>query len=94
MEQGKRIAVTNAPTHFGLTSYEIVSDIEHNKIMAHVHLPDRGRPDAVLLRVRHPYAKPMRAVTVNGSNWTAFDKDKEIIRLRGLTGVVAIEARY
>ncbi len=94
LEQGKRIAVTNAPSHYGLTSYEIVSDVEHDTIRARIHLPDRARPDEVLLRVRHPRAKRMRAVTVNGSNWTAFDKDEEIIRLRALTGVVAIEARY
>ena len=94
LEQGKRIAVKNAPTHFGATSYEIISDVEHDTIKAQVHLPDRGRPDTVLLRLRHPRAKPIRAVTVNGSNWTAFDKDKETIRLQGQTGTVTIKATY
>jgi hypothetical protein len=92
LEQGKRIAVRNAPTHFGATSYEIISDVEHDTIKAQVRLPDRGRPDTVLLRLRHPRAKPIRAVTVNGSNWTAFDK--ETIRLQGRTGTVTIEATY
>ena len=94
LEQGKRITVKNAPTHFGATSYEIISDVEHDTIKAQVQLPDRGRPDTVLLRLRHPLAKPIRAVTVNGSNWTAFDKDKETIRLQGQTGTVTIEATY
>jgi len=94
LEQGKRISVKNAPTHFGATSYEIISDVEHGTIKTRVHLPDRGRPDTVLLRLRHPRAKPIRAVTVNGSNWTAFDKDKETIRLQGQTGTVTIEAIY
>jgi hypothetical protein len=94
LEQGKRIAVKNAPTHFGATSYEIISDVEHDTIKAQVHLPDRGRPDTVLLRLRHPRAKPIRAVTVNGANWTAFDKDKETIRLQGRTGTVTVEATY
>lgn len=94
LEQGKRIVVKNAPTHFGPAAYEITSDVEHDTIKAQVHLPDRSPPDTVFLRLRHPLGKPIRAVTVNGSNWTAFDKDKEIIRLQGQTGVVAVEARY
>ena len=34
LQQGKRIAVKNAPTHFGVAGYEIVSDVEHGKIAA------------------------------------------------------------
>jgi hypothetical protein len=94
LEQGQRIAVKNAPTHFGPTSYEIASDAEHDAIKAQVHLPGRSPPQTVLRRIRHPRGKPIRAVTVNGSNWTAFDRDKEIIRLLRQTGVVAIEAKY
>ncbi|MEI6915461.1 MAG: hypothetical protein WCL39_10045 [Armatimonadota bacterium] len=94
LEQGKRITVKNAPTHFGTMSYEIISDVEHNKITAEVHLPVRGRPDTLLLRLRHPAAKPIRAITVNGSSWPAFDKDRETIRLQGQTGTVTIEATY
>ncbi len=94
LQQGKRIAVKNAPTHFGPTVYEIVSDVEHDTIKAQVHLPDRTPPEAVLLRLRHPLSRPIRAVTVNGSNWTAFDNDKETIRLHAQTGLVEIEARY
>lgn len=92
LEQGKRISVKNAPTHFGTTSYEIVSDVDHDTIKARVSLPDRGRAHTVLLRLRHPHAKPIRSVTVNGSKWTAFDK--ETIRLQGQTGTVTIEATY
>ena len=38
LEQGKRISVKNAPTHCGVTSFEITSDVEHGKVTAQVHL--------------------------------------------------------
>jgi len=94
LEQGKRLSIKNAPTHFGDISYEITSDVEHGTIKATIELPERGHPDAVLLRLRHPQTKPIKSVTVNGKKWTGFDKEKEIIHLKGLTGRVVVEARY
>lgn len=94
LEQGKRISVKNAPTHFGDISYEIISDVDHNMIKAEIQLPERGRPNTILLRLRHPSAKPIQSVTMNGSNWTAFEKAKETIQLQGLAGTVMIEVKY
>ena len=34
LQQGKRIAVKNAPTCFGALAYEIVSDVDNGKITA------------------------------------------------------------
>ena len=94
LEQGKKIAVTNAPTHFGTVSYTIVSDADRGKIAASVQMPDRGSPAAVLLRFRHPRAVPLRSVRVNGQEWKLLDKDREVVRLEGLKGSVAVEANY
>ena len=66
LEQGKKISVKNAPTYFGTVAYEIVSDVDHGKIAATVEMPSRNPPKAVLLRLRHPKALPMKSVTVNG----------------------------
>jgi hypothetical protein len=52
------------------------------------------QPRQVLLRLRHPKSAPLKAVTVNGKPWTEFDKDKETITLKGLTGTVAVTAQY
>ena len=46
LEQGKRIAVKNSPTHFGTVAYEIVSDVDHGKINATVELPSRKAPQS------------------------------------------------
>jgi len=48
----------------------------------------------VVLRFRHPKSAPIKAVTVNAKPWTEFNKDKETITLKGLTGTVAVTAQY
>jgi hypothetical protein len=94
LEQGQKISVKHAPTHFGDVDYEIVSDADHRMISATVELPTRNPPKSVVLRFRHPKASPIESVTVNGENWTAFDAAKETIELKGLTGKAAVVATY
>jgi hypothetical protein len=94
LEQGKKISVKNAPTHFGTASYEIVSDADHGRITATVEVPSRNPPKAVLLRLRHSRALPIQSVTVNGKSWKGFGRNKEVIRLEGLTGKVTVQANY
>ena len=94
LEQGKKVVVKNAPTHFGPMAYEIVSDVDNGKIAATMELPSRQPPQEVILRFRHPRALPIKTVTVNGKDWSAFDQDKETITLKGLTGAVAVTANY
>ena len=51
LEQGKKIAVKNAPTYFGTLAYEIVSDVDHGKIAATVEMPSRNPPKSVVRAV-------------------------------------------
>jgi hypothetical protein len=94
LEQGKKIAVKNAPTYFGPLAYQIVSDVDNGKIVATVEIPSRNPPKSVVVRFRHPKAAPIKSVTVNGQPWAGFDKDKEVIELTGLTGKVVVVAGY
>jgi hypothetical protein len=94
LEQGKKISVKNAPTHFGVVAYEIVSDVDNGKITATVEMPSRKAPKEVVLRFRHPKSAPIKAVTVNGKPWTEFNKDKETITLKGLTDQVTVTTQY
>ena len=93
-EQGKKSLVKNAPTHFGPTGYEIVSDTDNGKITATVDLPSRRPPASVRLRLRHPKALPMKSVTVNGRPWTDFDPVQEVVVLRGVRGTAKVETHY
>jgi hypothetical protein len=94
LEQGRKIAVKNSPTYFGTVAYEIVSDVDNGKIDATVEMPARKAPQEVALRFRHPKSALIKSVTVNGKPWTGFDKDKEAIILKGLTGTVSVSAQY
>jgi hypothetical protein len=94
LEEGKRISVENAPSHFGNVAYGIKSEVDSGRITATVGMPSRGVGSAIWLRLRHPKQAPLRSVEVNGQPWTGFDPSKEVIRLDGLQGTLAITARY
>ena len=94
LAQGQRVAVTNAPTHFGTVAYEITSRVQEGIITARVTMPSRRPPTWVILRFRHPQAAPMRHVEVNGKPWKDFDPAKEYIRLDGRQDTVTVSAGY
>ena len=48
----------------------------------------------MVLRFRHPKSAPIKGVTVNGKPWTEYNKDKETITLKDLTGTVTVTAQY
>ena len=94
LEQGRKISVKNAPSHFGAMGYEIVSDADNGKIAATVQMPSRNPPQSILLRLRHPKELPIKSVTVNGDPWTDFDSVKEVVRLHDVKGTVELEIGY
>lgn len=94
LEQGKRITVRNAPTHFGTVAYEVVSEVERGTITATVAIPARRPIGRVLLRLRHPQGSPIRSVTANGQAWSRFDPAREVIELAGGGATVAVTVRY
>ena len=94
LEQGKTITVSDAPTHLGVTSFAIESDVDHDQIRATIHLPECEPGDVVLLRVRHPRSLPMARVEVDGQRWTEFDPVKEVVRFAGGTGTVHVVCWY
>src|SRR6185369_5987204 len=76
LEQGKRISVKHAPTHFGSVDYEIVSAVDHGRITATIRMPARNAAKEVRLRMRHPVSAPIKSVMVNGQDWKDFDPAK------------------
>ncbi|MHB1456917.1 MAG: hypothetical protein ACYC0V_08395 [Armatimonadota bacterium] len=94
LEQGKRIAIKDAPTCFGTLAYEIVSDVDNGKITATINIPNRNPLKSVIVRFRHPKSSPIKSVTVNGKPWKEFKPAKETIELKGLTGKAVVVASY
>jgi len=94
LKQGKRIAVRNAPTHFGQVGYELVSDVEHNRLAATLTLPSRNPPREVVLVLRHPTSAAIAAVKVNGKAWADFDPALGLVKLHSLSGQALIEVDW
>jgi hypothetical protein len=81
MEDGKHIAVKNAPTWFGDISFEVRSSTNSGTIEATIKLDGRQSGTTVLLRLRHPEGKQIRQVTIDGRPWKDLDRQKEWIRI-------------
>jgi hypothetical protein len=94
LKQGKKIAVTAAPTRFGKVSYELHSDVAHDKVSAVIHAPEDSRA-TIKLRCRVPGGKKMRAVTINGEKWTNFSAEQEVVVIPPrFKGEIAVEIAY
>jgi hypothetical protein len=95
LEDGKRIRVERAPTYHGVISFIVESRSATGEIAATVEVPQRRRPECLLVRLRHPAGLPLRAATVNGEPWKDFDARKEWVRIAGpVLDRYAIVARY
>jgi hypothetical protein len=88
--QGKRIAVTNAPTSFGRVSYAISATA--SAVSAEVVLP-REAPASVGLRLRLPEGRRITGVTVDGVRHRRFDPRTGTIDLTGMRGPHTIVAQ-
>ena len=89
LADGQRIAVADAPTHFGPVNLLIESAAASGSIVATVEFTSDRRPPGVVIRLRHPNRQTLRSVTVNGAEWPGFDAAKEWVRIPGPT-----EKRY
>ena len=93
LEDGNAVKVRDAPTSWGRISFEILSRVQSGTITATIHLP-REAPHAVRLRLRAPEPWRLCAVTVNGSPWTDFDGEQELVSIPGDIGAtVHVQAR-
>ena len=81
LRDGQRVSVKNAPTRFGEVSYQVQSHANKGYIEATINPPTPQAPRNLVLRLRHPEGKPMRAVTVNGKPYSDFDSQEETVRI-------------
>jgi hypothetical protein len=94
LDQGKSVGIKDASTHFGVVTFAIVSDVDQGRINASITMPSKKSTKEVCLHLRHPKSAPIRSVTVNGKSWTAYDRDKETVILKELTGTVSVTVQY
>ena len=94
LKDGMKVSVRNAPTRFGTVSYSIASKVAASAIEAVVELPEKCTAKKVVLRLRHPQGRPIRAVTVQGRSHEDFDPKRETITLEPSGKSIAISAEY
>jgi hypothetical protein len=95
LADGRQIEVKKAPTYYGAISFTVESRAGSGLLVATIDMPKRRPPEKLFVRFRHPEAKPIRSVTVNERNWTAFDPGKEwVIIEKPLPEQYTIVAHY
>lgn len=93
-EEGKKIIVKRAPTHYGNVSYEVKSQIRKGQITAEINCSDLAGVKTIALRFRHPDKARIKKILVNGKAIKTWDADREVIRLKPNHGKMTVIARY
>ena len=90
---GEPIAAEGVHTVFGTVgvAYEAAGA---DRLLATVSLKLRREPGMILVRFRHPDAKPITSVKVNGKPHRRFDPKTGDVEISGMRGTVKLEARY
>ena len=92
LTDGKQVKVENAPTHFGKVSYTIDSHIDEGRISIKLDPPRRKPPTEIVLHLRHPARKPIKAATVNGV--PIKQSGNNTVTLRHVKGQATVDIRY
>jgi len=92
LADGQQVAVLDAPTHFGKVSYTIDSHVAEGRISIKLDPPTRKPPEVILLLLRHPGGKPIKAATADGTPIKQFESGA--VTLTGLKGPTTIDVRY
>jgi hypothetical protein len=95
LADGNKIGIERAASHFGPLSLHYESHVREGKINVTLDPPVRNPPKTIYVRLRHPQAKPVKNVLLNGQACDQVDRDKEWIILPGtLKGRQEIVVQY
>ncbi len=94
LKDGMKVVVRNAPTQFGRVSYTITSSTDRGYLEAVIDPPTQTPPKQLVIRLRHPDGKTIRAVTLNGKAHEAFDATKECVLIKPISETITVRALY
>ena len=92
LADGQSPAIERAATRFGPMSLRFESQAASGRITAFLDPPARRAPKRTFLRFRHPDAKPIQRVEINGQPWDKFDPIKEWVELPRLAARTTVTA--
>jgi hypothetical protein len=81
LEPGRRIEVYDIETAFGKVAYTMRHGDAPNTVEAGVRIPDRVRPQKVLLFVRSPFRRPIKSIRINDEDWRQWNHEREAVIL-------------
>jgi hypothetical protein len=94
LADGAEIGATGVCTRFGRVGVTYTSRAARGRIDARVDLSLRRRPGSIRVRFRHPEARPIRSVTVNGRRHGRYDPRRGDVDITGCRGTLLVRARY
>lgn len=95
LKDGQRIEVLDAPTPYGRINFNVISFLNNGQIEAILELPLKPIKVPIQLRLRTPEGYRLKAVTIDGKPYQAFDPNSETITLQsGMSGIKKIVAKY
>jgi hypothetical protein len=84
LRDGCELRIQNAATYFGPMALAFTPSPQRDGVIAvELDPPKRNPPETIYLRLRHPEAKPIKNVVLNGKPYDKFDRQKEWIVLPG-----------
>jgi len=94
LADGGTPAIERAATYFGPLGLRYESHAAQSSIRAVLDPPARRPPNRTFLRFRHPEARPMVRVEIDGKPWGKLDAKRELVELPPLGGRAIITAFY
>ncbi|MFT4029603.1 MAG: hypothetical protein QM675_06980 [Protaetiibacter sp.] len=95
LDDGGRIAVSGAPTRYGTVGYEIVPQLDDDRVLVSVEVDgDPGIGTELRLRLRTPGRRAIARVTVDGAEHDGFDAAGELVVLPAANGRHAVVVEY
>lgn len=93
-EEGQKFSLTGVATVQGPVDAAYSSSLKTGLLHLEAVIPAPLKGARILARFRHPQARPILSVKVNGKVWNKFDPVKGDVDLSGLKGRIAVTARY
>jgi hypothetical protein len=94
LADGGAPAIERAATYFGPLGLRYESHAAQGSISAVLDPPTRRPPKRIFLRFRHPEARPIVRVQIDGKPWDKIDAKRELVELPPLRGPATITAFY
>jgi hypothetical protein len=94
LRNGMHVAVSQAPTRFGMAAYRITSHAEAGYIVAEITPPRERMPDRIVIRLRHPEGHTMREARVEGAIDFAIDPTDSTVHITPSSDRITVRAVF